>query len=86
MVDNDWMYDAACRGADIDVFFGDSARAAQNARGYCRRCPVTADCLALALEYDNARAYGVYAGLTGKQRDLLRARPELAGRIGRAVP
>jgi WhiB family redox-sensing transcriptional regulator len=70
----DWTLHAACRGIDTAVFFGDSARAAKRAREYCARCPVIPQCRDLAFTFDDAKAHGVFAGLTGKERDKIRKR------------
>lgn len=62
-----WTDRAACKGRDTRIFFpvvGDSHNA-DEALTYCSRCPVTAECLADALEH---RDSGVWGGTTGKQR------------------
>lgn len=57
-----------------------AAAAYESARSYCRRCPVTIDCLAAGLEYDGGNAYsrhGLWGGLTPHQRRRIdeQARP-----------
>ena len=51
----DWRDGAACVGEDPELFFptstsGTSIWQIEEARGVCRRCPVTTDCLAWALD------------------------------------
>lgn len=64
-VRKDWMDDAACRGANGDLFVPHHSSAKQRWRpdglAYCRRCPVIADCAAVAVNkgYDDA----IYGGL-----------------------
>lgn len=72
-----WMASAACRAADLDVFF---SRDPSSARAICSGCGVRAGCLAYALA---ARIPdGVFGGLDGRERHRLlrgqgyRPRPE----------
>src|ERR1700686_948486 len=61
----DWTVRAACRGTDPDDLFVEGA--AQNrAKLICRGCPVRTECLADAL--DNGIEFGVWGGLTERQR------------------
>lgn len=72
---NDWTAGAACRGSDPDALFVQGA--AQNrAKAVCFGCPVRAECLADAL--DNRVEFGVWGGLTERERRaLLRRRPNV---------
>lgn len=72
-----WMAAAACRAADLDVFFSEDPSLA---RVVCFRCGVRDECLAYALA---ARIpHGVFGGLNGRERGRLlrgqryRQRPE----------
>ena len=67
-----WIAQAACRGSDPDSLFVQGA--AQNrAKAVCMGCPVRTECLADAL--DNRIEYGVWGGLTERERrSLLRRR------------
>lgn len=71
----DWASLGLCHKADPDVLFVRGA--AQNlAKAMCRACPVRAECLADAL--DNRVEYGVWGGMTERERRaLLRRRPEV---------
>ena len=71
----DWTTRAACRGSDPDALFVQGA--AQNrAKAVCFGCPVRAECLADAL--DNRVEFGVWGGLTERERRaLLRRRPNV---------
>lgn len=66
---------ANCREADPDALFVQGA--AQNrAKLICRGCPVRTECLAEAL--DNRVEYGVWGGMTERERRaLLRRRPDV---------
>ena len=89
-----WDREAACRDTfttDADDPFHPNtsdqespspaaAAAYAKARSYCRRCPVTIDCLAAGLEYDGGDAatrHGLWGGLTPHQRRRIdeQARP-----------
>ncbi|MYQ58293.1 WhiB family transcriptional regulator [Streptomyces sp. SID4926] len=69
----DWSAQAACRTTDPDELFVQGA--AQNrAKAVCTGCPVRTECLADAL--DNRVEFGVWGGMTERERRaLLRRRP-----------
>jgi WhiB family redox-sensing transcriptional regulator len=73
-----WREDAACRGADPDLFFpvgrtGPALRQVQEAKRICRACPVQIPCLVWAL--DNAVADGVWGGTAEDERRVIRSLP-----------
>jgi WhiB family redox-sensing transcriptional regulator len=71
----EWAALGLCHTGDPDVLFVRGA--AQNlAKNVCRSCPVRAECLADAL--DNRVEYGVWGGMTERERRaLLRRRPDV---------
>ena len=70
-----WVSKARCRSTDPDELFVRGA-AQRKATVICRHCPVIADCLADAL--DNQMDFGVWGGMTERQRRaLLRRHPEV---------
>ena len=76
----DWTARAACRTSDPDTLFVQGA--AQNrAKTVCFGCPVRTECLADAL--DNRIEFGVWGGLTERERRaLLRRRPNVTSWSG----
>ncbi|HVX44938.1 MAG TPA: WhiB family transcriptional regulator [Mycobacteriales bacterium] len=70
-----WAAQAACKGTDPDELFVQGA--AQNrAKRVCAGCPVRTECLADAL--DNRMEFGVWGGMTERERRaLLRRRPDV---------
>jgi len=72
----DWTALSACRTSDPDELFVSGA--AQNrAKVVCLGCPVRTECLADAL--DNRVAFGVWGGMTERERRaLLRRRPDVS--------
>lgn len=61
-----WAQDAACRDADIDLFFSSHDEEQRAALELCRSCPVQADCLRYALE--NGEMYGIWGGMRESDR------------------
>ncbi len=72
----DWTASAACGSRDPDELFVTGA--AQNrVKAVCFNCPVRTECLADAL--DNCVEFGVWGGMTERERRaLLRRRPDVA--------
>lgn len=70
-----WSESAACRGARPDELFVRGS--AQNrVKQVCAHCPVRTECLAEAL--DNSIEWGVWGGMTERERRaLLRRRPNV---------
>lgn len=71
-----WQNSAACKGADADAFFADDATIVAAAKAICRACPVTAECLAYAL--DNNERFGVWGGRSTNERNAMRRRTRTA--------
>jgi WhiB family transcriptional regulator, redox-sensing transcriptional regulator len=65
----DWVSKARCRSTDPDELFV-SGKAQRKAAVICRHCPVVGECLADAL--DNQMEFGVWGGMTERQRRVLR--------------
>jgi WhiB family transcriptional regulator, redox-sensing transcriptional regulator len=71
----DWAGQGRCASSDPDALFVRGA-AQQGAKVVCQRCPVIAECLADAL--DNRTEFGVWGGMTERERRaLLRRRPNV---------
>jgi WhiB family transcriptional regulator, redox-sensing transcriptional regulator len=72
-----WMLDAACEGADLDLFYGldgerGPVRAARiaEAKTVCAGCPVRTDCLDYAV--CRPENYGVFGGTDEEERATMR--------------
>jgi WhiB family redox-sensing transcriptional regulator len=79
VVDGHWVMDWApqgrCAGSDPDALFV-QGKAQRAAKVVCKGCPVVAECLADAL--DNRTEFGVWGGMTERERRaLLRRRPDV---------
>ena len=64
-----WMDSAACQGAPAEFFYAEDAGAQyREAKTFCRACPVVAECL----DYGMRDQWGVYGGMTARERMKLR--------------
>src|SRR4051794_721626 len=71
----EWASQARCSSQDPDALFV-RGKAQHDAKAICRTCPVLAECLAEAL--DNRTEFGVWGGMTERERRaLLRKRPDI---------
>jgi WhiB family redox-sensing transcriptional regulator len=71
----EWVKKALCLSTDPDELFV-RGKAQNKAAVICRHCPVAAECLAEAL--DNQVEFGVWGGMTERQRRmLLKQHPEV---------
>jgi WhiB family redox-sensing transcriptional regulator len=66
-----WREQAACRGADLDVFYPERGQTAGPARQVCARCPVRQPCLDYALS--NRITHGIWGSLTERERRPLQS-------------
>jgi WhiB family redox-sensing transcriptional regulator len=73
-----WLLQAACRndGVDPEIFFHDNNAAyISAARTVCGACPVRRYCLIDCMRHEGGRSaksrWGVYAGMTPRQRERL---------------
>lgn len=76
-VSQNWDVEARCRGGDASLFFGPERfepkreRLAREtaAKEICKGCPALQPCRDYALQSEEA--FGVWGGLTGKERERL---------------
>lgn len=72
----EWLLHAQCRTFDPDILFVEGRHQREAAR-HCDGCPVKARCLAEALNSETD--YGVWGGMTSRQRrSLRRAYPKVS--------
>jgi WhiB family transcriptional regulator, redox-sensing transcriptional regulator len=73
-----WVEQARCHQHDPDIFFDTRARAERRAKAICMACGVRGECLALALQ--SKAEFGVWGGMTAKERlDLLGVHGDTGG-------
>ena len=67
-----WFEQAACKNAEVTVFFPADARepdAWHRARAVCSLCPVRKPCLAMVIDLENTDdKWGMFGGLTPYER------------------
>lgn len=73
-----WMQLAACRGVDPALFFPERGASTREAKAACAVCPVQAECLDYAM--DNGLKFGIWAGLSERERRRIRRQRNLDGR------
>jgi WhiB family transcriptional regulator, redox-sensing transcriptional regulator len=73
-----WRYRAACRGADLGLFFPGRGESAEPARQICAGCRVWQPCLEFAV--GRGIVHGIWRGLSERDRRALRSRHLSAAR------
>lgn len=66
---DDWQARGLCRGVEPEVFFPISEEDSARAKEICAACSVREQCLAFSLT--NRERYGVWGGVTEKERQQM---------------
>lgn len=74
---DDWRIDAACRTRPDLNWFPEQGQPVAAQLAVCAACPVRTDCLADALGNGADNGYGLWGGLSAKQRRDLRSTARL---------
>ena len=74
----DWHDQANCLGVDPDLFFPERGASTREAKEVCRGCVVRLECLEYALS--NGEKFGIWGGLSERERRRLRRQRALAAR------
>ena len=70
-----WHERAACRDVDNpDVFFPEAGQSSGPAKSLCAGCPVRAVCLEWSIENHRQAEFGIWGGMTEKERRAERKR------------
>ena len=75
-----WQVQANCLGVDPDLFFPERGASTREAKAVCRACVVRENCLEYALV--NGEKFGIWGGLSERERRRLRRQRALARRPG----
>lgn len=75
--DLDWRDRALCAQTDPEAFFPERGGSVREVKRVCRSCEVRAECLEYALENDER--FGVYGGLSERERRRLKRGAPAAG-------
>lgn len=65
-----WRALAACKDSDTDIFYPGQGASCAPAKAICATCVSRAACLAFAL--DNCEMFGIWGGLSERQRRRMR--------------
>ena len=76
--DRSWQAQANCLGVDPDLFFPERGASTREAKAVCRGCVVREDCLEYALL--NGEKFGIWGGLSERERRRIRRQRALGGR------
>ena len=76
--DQGWQDEANCLGVDPDLFFPERGASTREAKEVCRGCTVRLACLEYALV--NGDMFGIWGGLSERERRRLRRQRAQAGR------
>ncbi|WP_055569123.1 WhiB family transcriptional regulator [Streptomyces atriruber] len=68
-----WQEQALCAQTGADFFFPEPGSSVREAKDICRMCDMRTACLEYAL--NNDERFGVWGGLSEKERYALRRRP-----------
>ena len=77
-----WQRQANCMGVDPDLFFPERGASTREAKEVCRGCVVREDCLEYALS--NGEKFGIWGGMSERERRRIRRARAVAGRRGAA--
>lgn len=77
-----WQEKANCMGVDPDLFFPERGASTREAKEVCRGCVVQLDCLEFALV--NGEKFGIWGGMSERERRRIRRARALARRSGTA--
>lgn len=80
--DLSWQEQANCLGVEPDLFFPERGASTREAREVCRGCVVREQCLAYALRH--SEKYGIWGGLSERERRRIRRERALANHRGAA--
>ena len=77
-IEENWQDDANCLGVDTNLFYPERGASTREAKEVCRGCVVRADCLEFALQ--NGEKFGIWGGLTERERKRIRRQRTQAAR------
>ncbi len=78
-----WQDFANCLGVDPDLFFPERGASTREAKEVCRGCTVREDCLEYALQ--NGERFGVWGGMSERERRRIRRQRALARKVAAAI-
>ena len=67
-----WQDKALCAQVDPEIFFPEKGGSTREAKRVCQGCDVRAECLDYALEHEDVGRFGIWGGLSERERRSLR--------------
>lgn len=67
-----WMDLALCAEVDPEAWFPEKGGSTYPAKRVCRSCEVRAECLEYALKHEDISAFGVWGGMSERERRSLK--------------
>lgn len=67
-----WQDDGLCAQADPDLWFPERGASNATAMRICQACPVRAECLDYALEHEDISGWGIWGGVSERERRKLK--------------
>jgi WhiB family redox-sensing transcriptional regulator len=80
--DRAWQAQANCMGVDPDLFFPERGASTREAKAVCKGCVVQEDCLEHALA--NGEKFGIWGGMSERERRRVRRARAMQRRVGSA--
>ena len=78
-----WSDFADCQYTDPEAFYPEKGGSTREAKKVCRGCPVRTECLEYAL--DNDEKFGIWGGMSERERRLLKRRQSSATQTSSAT-
>lgn len=75
MRESKWRDSALCAEISSEYFFADDSHNVKTAKSICAKCPVKIECREYAMNNLDLK-YGVFGGLTARDRGVIRAKQE----------
>jgi len=68
-----WQDKALCAEVDPEIFYPEKGGSTLAPKAVCRRCEVRAECLEYALEHEDAGRFGIWGGMSERERRRLKS-------------
>ncbi|GAA3601072.1 hypothetical protein GCM10022237_39610 [Nocardioides ginsengisoli] len=78
-----WSESGLCAQTDPEAFFPEKGGSTRDAKKVCEGCPVIAECLAYALDHNER--FGIWGGLSERERRKLQPQKKTPTRVAAAV-
>lgn len=77
----EWQDKALCAQVDPEIFFPEKGGSTRNPKRVCAACEVRPQCLDYALTHEDAGRFGIWGGLSERERRRIKA-----SRVAASIP